>query len=497
MDQAQFEASIAKMRQGLRDGGDVVMPDGTSIALQGPTALIIAQMVYEHDRLQWDRGGRHGPEPSLSQLLHQSRIGGRHLSESEWLAQLSRYPGLDDMREQVLQQLVEEDARHSRPRLMPADLVPHHKFAPRDVVRVRAEIAAWLRQPGEDGGVAYYRRAIEAGKQGIFLPDTNTSRQEALAHTEADAIRAADLYFIDADMCQLLTAAYPSMPEFAPMPGDLPSEYGFAIFELPISHHFNRPLTDAALTVGLLSPDGGFTDISTPTREEGTQIMAVSWRPHIQYPGSHTWRAGGVWMTFYAKHMAKVMAERGGPDAPVWQLMAKDLPTLAPENECILSWYVADGSDDRDDHMLGPRMGTGEWGRAVLAAFQLARQSNLAQTDIENVAGRPLPKAKVKRTGAKTSPAGQVRVVRLRAQLRAARDAQQQADGQMGKTREYRHRWVVRGFWRQTWYPSAGVNRPQWIAPYLKGPQGAPLLGGEKVTLVSPPKGAKTVPPGT
>jgi hypothetical protein len=47
--------------------------------------------------------------------------------------------------------------------------------------------------------------------------------------------------------------------------------------------------------------------------------------------------------------------------------------------------------------------------------------------------------------------------------------------------RDYQHQWVVRGHWRQQWYPSRNVHRPIWITPHIKGPEGAPLLGGERV----------------
>jgi hypothetical protein len=46
---------------------------------------------------------------------------------------------------------------------------------------------------------------------------------------------------------------------------------------------------------------------------------------------------------------------------------------------------------------------------------------------------------------------------------------------------EYHHQWIVRGHWRQHWHPKRQVHRPVWIAPHVKGPEGAPLIGGEKV----------------
>lgn len=44
--------------------------------------------------------------------------------------------------------------------------------------------------------------------------------------------------------------------------------------------------------------------------------------------------------------------------------------------------------------------------------------------------------------------------------------------------------WVVRGHWRQQWYPSARVHRPRWIAPYVKGPADKPLRQARRVFVV-------------
>lgn len=56
-----------------------------------------------------------------------------------------------------------------------------------------------------------------------------------------------------------------------------------------------------------------------------------------------------------------------------------------------------------------------------------------------------------------------------------------------GAGREYAHRWVVRGHWRRQWYPSIRQHRPRWIMPFIKGPEDAPLLGGEKVYVAKSP----------
>lgn len=40
---------------------------------------------------------------------------------------------------------------------------------------------------------------------------------------------------------------------------------------------------------------------------------------------------------------------------------------------------------------------------------------------------------------------------------------------------EWGCQWVVRGHWRDQWYPSMRRNQPIWIAPYIKGPEDKPL----------------------
>jgi hypothetical protein len=41
---------------------------------------------------------------------------------------------------------------------------------------------------------------------------------------------------------------------------------------------------------------------------------------------------------------------------------------------------------------------------------------------------------------------------------------------------DWKHRWLVNGHIRAQWYPSEQAHRLIWIAPYLKGPEDAPML---------------------
>lgn len=40
----------------------------------------------------------------------------------------------------------------------------------------------------------------------------------------------------------------------------------------------------------------------------------------------------------------------------------------------------------------------------------------------------------------------------------------------------YSHRWMVRGHWRNQWYPSLGEHKPKYVPSYVKGPEHAPLV---------------------
>ena len=44
-----------------------------------------------------------------------------------------------------------------------------------------------------------------------------------------------------------------------------------------------------------------------------------------------------------------------------------------------------------------------------------------------------------------------------------------------GSGRGYRHRWLVLGHFRNQWYRSEQTHKVIWIAPYVKGPDDAPL----------------------
>lgn len=65
-------------------------------------------------------------------------------------------------------------------------------------------------------------------------------------------------------------------------------------------------------------------------------------------------------------------------------------------------------------------------------------------------------------------PEGIVRVVRLRKAKNAGHTPNDDPQ-------EWTCRWMVRGHWRQQWYPTLKRHQPKWITPYVKGPEDMPL----------------------
>lgn len=53
---------------------------------------------------------------------------------------------------------------------------------------------------------------------------------------------------------------------------------------------------------------------------------------------------------------------------------------------------------------------------------------------------------------------------------------------------DWKNRWIVSGHWRRQPYPSLGITKTLWIAPYVKGPEDRPLLIRDDVNVLGPPR---------
>jgi hypothetical protein len=109
---------------------------------------------------------------------------------------------------------------------------------------------------------------------------------------------------------------------------------------------------------------------------------------------------------------------------------------------------------------------------AIVYAFWLIQAQPVA-----TVAAPPLDRA-ARRRAHRAGVTGDARVV----MLRRTRPAADRADGE--PKWHYRVRFFVRGHWRRLTTPD-GQTRRIWIHTHIKGPDGAPLLRGEKVAVLA------------
>lgn len=246
---------------------------------------------------------------------------------------------------------------------------------------------------------------------------------EQLQAEEVAALRSADLYHLSEPMIELAFGAASSLPPFELEPEDVPSTIGFAF------------MGSGSVQ---LHPDLG-------------PAAAVLWRP----------MNGMILFTFFAdtENVVSDVVSSGKATRATAAWHRAVTGRLSPMAlEAVIPFGTSEVYDDR--HALEPML------RIIRAAWLLMQQPLVLSSEAH--ADRAAQK-RLRRAGYEPRP---VRVIELRRPAHSG-----SGDG----SREFHHQWIVRGHWRQQWHPAREVHRPVWIAPHIKGPEGAPLIGGEKV----------------
>ncbi|MFF4338118.1 hypothetical protein [[Kitasatospora] papulosa] len=248
-----------------------------------------------------------------------------------------------------------------------------------------------------------------------------------LQEAEAKQLLRAELFFVSESMAILAREAAKTLPPFQLFPEDLPSKCGFAFI-------------------------GGGTFQAV---DEVNGCSAFLWEE----------RDNKVHFGLYADTdaMLRTMTASGSctPEqaADHWQRAGR----LTPMGfEAVLPFGANEEVPEEDGGGQGPLL-------AALRSMWLLMHQPL--TEVVTVEPERSAATRLRKAG--REPAA-VRVIELR--------RPKNAGGASGDSnREYHHQWIVRGHWRQQWYPARQVHRPVWIAPHVKGPDGAPMIGGEKV----------------
>lgn len=316
---------------------------------------------------------------------------------------------------------------------------------PQDLPEIRAQLLNWHHQYAR----GYFTACVAGGAQRVYHDFTSADQAGRwFTDTEAERIGKAELFYVARNMTELVMTAARSMPDWFLMPEDLPSPYGLIYFEgLPAFRKF--PTT--AMTWG-------------PCPEAAVRGIGL--------------KGPGIWLSHYADLANLDGAEGAEYMRAITKAMPYPAPPLLYDSEGMAAFGKREDGDVgfyRHEGTDGVVASTNQEIIASAASLVVVKTAWLLmqQGVAEQAVMEPdrAARKRLRREGHEPTP---VRVIELR--------RPKTGGGSSGESnREYHHRWITRGHWRQQWHPKRQVHRPVWIAPHIKGPEGAPLIGGEKV----------------
>jgi hypothetical protein len=364
----------------------------------------------------------------------------------------------------------------------------------RDVPEIRARMAAWARDPGTDGAVnwfTFWLGPYPAGVTESRVFDHADDVSAIITRTLAAQLPAAELFYVSDAMTDLAGHAATTLTDYRLHPEDLPAQIGVMVYNHP-------PVQGTA------------TD-----RRDG--ITVVSWGPGRGGLWVHTWSTASQAWTNGTGRLGRAMAELPHEEALARAVRGSEYPPLDPERDSpttdqAADYFIADllpnlrrapippsfiPAHGYDWRGMTPMEFTDMQGwpsdvptdgapmtadtkitldRAVLATWLLMGQTLVRSEQL--VAPRAAQR-RIAREDPDLDPT--VRYIDLR---RARTEPADRTDKDRTSTREYRHRWIVRGHWRNQFYRSRNDHRPIWIDPHFAGPEDKPLLGGERVNVL-------------
>lgn len=281
-------------------------------------------------------------------------------------------------------------------------------------------------------------RALQAGTREMLL-DLYTAERGRLIDL--------DPIFVSTEMCEVVDAAKESFEPEPLMETDLLTTHGFLYFEKPfdVLDRFEEPTTIHAVAWSRIIAAGdeqraqalqGMVDAAA-----GSGVTLDAIEEKAIEDGA---RAAGIALTIYAT---------SPESAP---------PPVIPYH--VTPWYFGmtfDGNEvDENDEPTGAAW----WWRVVQTTFRLMQQ-HIAVKHLQ----RPDRSSRREAKRLRFPDEAEVVVVRLR------REAGERSEPS-GEAANYSHRFIVSGHWRNQWYPSISAHRQIWISPYVKGPEGLPLI---------------------
>ena len=308
----------------------------------------------------------------------------------------------------------------------------------RDAYDTQLDMVRWIES---DNGQLWM--SIKLQLEGAEYEPRTRDMMAGLFKSIPSQLRSGDPYFVSREMCRLVEAAAETFEPEAIYPTDVLSLVGFLYFEQPfqVPDRFDRPVTIKAIGWQPAMANNDLNPDRVLTRED----ELVEWLEERHAKGL----IDGLVMTIYSE-----------PNPEHWP--AGHMPPLEPLH--ITPWWWGMSFEGNEVTEGGTPTGAEWWWKIVQTTFRLMQQHITVRHS-----ERPL---RPQRRDAKriNVPERDVVVVTLRRER-----SKGQHDEPMSEA-HYDHRFIVGGHWRNQWYPSARTHRQIWIAPYEKGPEGAPLI---------------------
>lgn len=292
---------------------------------------------------------------------------------------------------------------------------------------------------------------------GIAHPSTaNLHYAKIIAETHHATLADSMLFVADADMVDLLDVASSTMPDQHLHATDIITPHGFVYFAQPLPDKSGTPPE-----IPIHAFSWAFLEAGSPLlaeRDADDSILITSY------------------VTLTDSLLARSMYKPG-------DVLAPNLPKYIPNATAM--WTV--GS------LIGKVFGEeppnggytpGFYQRIAAAFWTLAQQPKLTTTTHESP-GKPVDQRRNRRAGV-TDPNAPVHVIRLH--HRPTDPDNNAGNTAKGTGHKMTVRSAVRGHWRRQFYRSVNQHRHIWIDPHWRGPEDAPVVGGERVFLATGPK---------
>jgi hypothetical protein len=183
--------------------------------------------------------------------------------------------------------------------------------------------------------------------------------------------------------------------------------------------------------------------------------------------------------------MVKFVNDEAGPVGYTYDLEVEGEPDFTDEypemtaelRKSSIEWGIAHATSIPLRYMSDEREMTGEGDRnGSWLMFWRVMQKLMAETIVKSDPQHPGRPARRDAMRFKMPPPI-LRVI----ELRRARSHDKPEGERENGGREYTHRWIVQGHWRNQWYASEGRHKQKYIGSYVKGPEDLDLIVKQRV----------------